>query len=207
MLSRLRAALPARWFPDAAPLLDGLLSGLGQVAASTYDLIQYARKQARIATASDLWLDLIARDCFGVRVQRRRGEADEPFRSRIERELLRPRATRTSLVAQVRDLTGFAPWIFEPSRPADTGAWGGPAGYGSAGGWGSLGLPFQLFVVARRPSGGGIASVPGYGAGGYRVVGSYASLEMLGGVTDAEIAATIAGVLPTAATAWTRITA
>ena len=207
MLRRLRAALPARWFPDVAPLLDGLLSGLAKIASGTFDLVQYAKRQARIATATDLWLDLIARDCFGIRLQRRAGETDEPFRARIRRELLRPRATRAALVAQVRDLTGFAPWVFEPSRPADTGAWNGPAGYGVAGGWGSLGLPFQVLIVARRPLGGGIADLPGYGAGGYAVAGAYGSLDMLGGITDADILATIAAVMPAAGTAWTRITA
>lgn len=208
MLARLRAALPARWFPDVAPLLDGVLSGLAQAAASGYGLVQYARQQARIATATDLWLDLIAADCFGPRLQRRAAEADAPFRARIQRELLRPRATRAALIAQVQDLTGAAPWVFEPSRPADTGVWGGWCGYGVAGGWGSLALPFQVFVVARRPLDGGIALLPGYDqGGGYGVAGAYASLAMLGGVTDADILATIAAVIPAAATAWTRITA
>lgn len=207
MLSRLRAALPARWFPDVAPLLDGLLSGLAQAGAATYGLVQYAHTQARIATATNLWLDLVAADFFGIRLQRRAGEADGPFRVRIQRELLRPRATRPALVAQLHDLTGRAPWIFEPSRPADTGVWGGWAGYGVAGGWGSLSLPFQLFVVARRPAGSGIPLVPGYGAGGYGVAGEYVALNMLSGVTDADIFATITAVMPAAATAWTRIAA
>ncbi len=212
MLSRLRAALPARWFPDVAPLLDGLLSGLAQAAATSYSLVQYARQQARITTATGLWLDLIATDCFGIRLQRRAGEADTPFRARIQLELLRPRATRAALSQQLLDLTGTAPWIFEPSRPADTGAWGGGsgglgvAGYGVAGGWGSLALPFQVFVVATRPPGAGIALVPGYGGGGYGVAGEYGSLTMLSGVTDADIAATIAAVMPAATVAWTRIT-
>jgi hypothetical protein len=207
MLSRLRAALPARWFPDVAPVLDGLLSGLAQAQASTFGLIAYARGQTRIATATDLWLDLIAQDCFGVRVQRRAAEADGPFRARIQRELLRPRATRAALAAQLLDLTGSTPWIFEPSRPADTGAWGGPAGYGVAGGWGNLAMPFQCLVVARRPLTGGIPLLPGYGSGGYRVAGAYASLAALAGVTDADIDATIAAVMPACGIAWTRITA
>jgi len=98
--------------------------------------------------------------------------------------------------------------VFEPSRPADTGAWSGPLGYGVAGGWGSLLLPFQCFVTAYRAQGSGIASTSGYGGPAGYSVGpiQYASLAMLTGqITDADITAAIAGVMPTAAIGWTRI--
>ena len=207
MVARLRAALPARWFPDSAPVLKGLLSGLAQSATAIFTLVAYARTQARIATATDLWLDLIAEDCFGPRLRRRGGEIDVIFRPRIQRELLRPRATRAALAAQVTDLTGLAPAVFEPARPADTGGYGVRAGYGNAGGWGSLSLPFQCFVVVHRPAGGGIPLIPGYGfVGGYGAACAYASADMLTGITDADIYATVAAVMPAAVTAWTRIT-
>lgn len=209
MVARLRAVLPARWFADDTPVLDGLLAGLGQAAATSYALLAYARTQTRMATASGLWLDLLAGDWFGNRLTRRGGEADTQLRARIRQELLRERGTRAALAAQVTQLVGKPPAIFEPARPADTGAWGMACGYGVAGGWGSLALPFQCFVTVRRPHGAGIAMVDGYcgSLGGYGIGAiEYASAGLLAGsVSDADIMAAIAGVMPTAAIAWTRI--
>ena len=91
----------------------------------------------------------------------------------------------------------------------DRGRAGGGLGYGSAGGWGSLNLPFQCFITAYRPIGQGISSVSGWNAhsGGYRVGAiEYASLDMVQGqVTDSDIYAAVANVLPVATTGWTRI--
>ena len=209
MVARLRAVLPARWFADDAPVLDGLLAGLGQAAARTYALLAYARAQTRMATASGLWLDLLVGDWFGSRLARRGGEADAPLRARIRQELLRERGTRAALVAQVTQLVGQPPTIFEPARPADTGAWGIACGYGVGGGWGSLALPFQCLVTVRRPPGAGVAVVDGYCGtlGGYGVGAiEYVSAgQLAGAVSDADIMAAIATVMPTAAIAWTRI--
>ncbi len=210
MLVRLKAVLPTRWFPDATPVLDGLLSGFGATASWLYGVLSTVRGQARIATASGAFLDMIATDFFGSALARRAGQGDTAFRDRIAAELLRERATRPALAAALLDLTGRAPVIFEPSRPADTGAWGVASGYGTAGGWGSLALPLQCFVTAYRPIGSGIAAVGGWGqnAGGYgHGAIEYATLAMLDGqVTDADITSVIAGVMPVAAIAWTRIT-
>lgn len=161
---RLRAALPLHWFADDAPVLGAVLSGFGAVWARIYDMLQTVRRQSRIGTADGAMLDMIAGDFFGTRLVRRAGQGDAAFRAAILRELLRERATRAGLVGALSDLTGNAPRIFEPSRPADTGAWGRAWGYGVAGGWGSLALPFQCFVQVRRPSGQGIAGVAGYEA-------------------------------------------
>jgi hypothetical protein len=210
MLRRIKAVLPARWFADASPVLDGLLNGLAAGWAWVYGLLGFVMAQTRIATATGVWLDMIARDCFGTRLARRGGQADDPFRTRIQRELLRERGTRGAISAVLRDLTGRAPVIFEPARIADTGAYGVATGYGAAGAWGSLSLPYQCFVTAFRPHGNGIAQVSGWGApaGGYGGGAlEYASLGMVQGqVTDADINAAIAGVLPVATIAWTRIT-
>ncbi len=79
-----------------------------------------------------------------------------------------------------------------------------------AGGWGNLGLPFQCFITAYRPAGIGIADVAGWGepVGGYgQGAIEYASLEMVQGqVTDADIYAAVAEVLPVATIGWTSIT-
>jgi hypothetical protein len=209
MLARLKSLLPLRWFPDATPVLDALLAGLSDGWAWLHSMLGYAKLQTRIATATDTFLDLVAQDCFGGALPRRLGEDDTTFRARIRRELLRDRATRAAMVAVLTDLTGRAPIIFEPARPADTGAWGIALGYGAAGGWGSLMLPFQSFVTAFRPLGSGVPLIAGWGspAGGYGAgAAAYASIAMVQSqVSDAEINAAIARTTPVAATAWTRI--
>lgn len=208
--ARLRGLLPARWFADTTPVLDGLLAGLAQGWAQVHGVIDYAARQTRITTATDGWLDRIARDYFSSRVRRRIREEDADFSARIRRELLRERGTRAAVLSSVTDLTGRAPIIFEPAHAADTGAWGGPAAYGMAGAWGSFAFPFQCFVTAFRPQGAGIAQIAGWnmpagGWGGGRI--EYASLAMVAGhVTDADIYAAVADVLPTATIAWTKIT-
>jgi hypothetical protein len=216
MLARLRTVLPTRWFPDSAPVLDGLLSGLASAWCWAHQQLQYVKAQTRIATATDVWLDIIANDYFGNRLARRAGQSDGAFRSRIQRELFRERGTRGAIVAVLHDLTGRAPLVFEPARSTDTGGYGslagagGGVGYGRAGGWGSLTLPFQCFITAYRPVGSGIATISGWGepAGGYgRGAIEYASLEMVQGqVTDADIYTAVASVLPVAVIGWTRIT-
>ena len=210
MLRRIKTVLPARWFADASPVLDGVLNGLAAGWAWVYGLLGFVVAQTRIATATGVWLDMIARDCFGTRLSRRGGQADDVFRARILRELLRERGTRGAISAVLQDLTGRTPVIFEPARIADTGAYDAGIGYGVAGAWGCLNLPYQCFVTAFRPHGNGIAQVSGWGApaGGYgRGALEYASLGMVQGqVTDADINAAVAGVLPVATIAWTRIT-
>ena len=211
MQARLRSLLPSRWFPDATPVLDGLLAGLANGWLHVHALVEYAARQTRIATATDGWLDMIARDFFGRRVRRRAREEDAIFSLRIRRELLRERGTRAAVSSVLTDLTGRAPDIFEPSRPADTGAWNGPLAYNTTGGWGSLNLPFQCFVTAYRTPASGIAQVTGWnqpaGAWGMGTI-EYASLSMIAGqVTDTDIYAAIADVMPAASIAWTRISA
>lgn len=214
MLSRLKATLPLGWFADSTPVLDSLLSGIAAAWSSFYAQVQTVRNQTRLSTASGFGLDLIANDFFGAGLTRG-GDTDEAFRSRIAKELLRPRGTRAALVSILTDRTGRPPLVFEPARPADTGAYvrasDPPAGlaYGEAGGWGSLMMPFQALVVAYRPEESGIPSASGWqcNGGGYGI-GSleYASLAMSKGqVSDASIFEAVASVLPVAATAWTRI--
>ena len=214
MKSRLLALLPLRWFPDATPVLTAVLSGLSDGWAWLHAMLGYVKLQTRIATATDTFLDLISQDFFGATLPRRFGETDTAFRARIERALFQPRATRPALIATLSTLTGRTPTVFEPARPADTGVWGQFLGYGVAGGWGSLRLPFQVFVTAFRPTTTGVPNVAGWGhapvsvaAGGWgggRI--EYGSLAMAQSqVPDADINAAIAAVVPVAVTAWTRI--
>ena len=205
MQLRLRRMLPARWWADEAPVLDGLLLGLGTALAAIYGLIAYVRQQTRLATATAPWLDLAMQDFLGGRLPRRPQETDDAFRVRLLAAMQRPRATRGAVEQAVLRVTGGTPWMFEPRRPADTGAWNlGCLGYGTAGGWGSLGLPAQVFVVVERPRGTGCALLAGYGTGG---IVTYAGLAQIGAqVPDAEIFAAIADAMPSGAVAWTRLT-
>jgi hypothetical protein len=214
MKARLSALLPLRWFPDATPVLSAALSGVSDGWAWLYSMLGYVKLQTRIATATDSFLDLISQDFLGATLPRRFGETDTSFRGRVQRELLRQRATRPALVNELVNLTGRTPVVFEPARPADTGGWGKVLGYGAAGGYGSLMLPFQVFVTAFRPLGTGVPRVAGYGhipvvaaAGGWGTgTIEYASLAMVESqVTDAEINQAISSTVPVAVTAWTRI--
>lgn len=214
---RLRAALPARWFPDESPVLDAVLNGLAASGAWLYALAQYAKRQARIASAQGIWLDIISTDFFAPgRMTRQLNETDAAFSARIRKEILRERATRHGVSQAVTDLTGITPRIFEPRNPSDTGGYNvGGVGYGVGGGYGDLQLPFQYFVVAFRPAGGGVANVAGYSnlrigvtssPGGYGAGGfEYASPSMIAGaVTDQQIYDTIAATTPAATIAWTQ---
>ncbi len=206
-VGRLKAVLPARWFGDTTPVLDGLLSGLAAAWSGLYGLLQGVAAQARIATASGIFLDMASADYFGGALPRAAGESDAAFSLRIYANLLAPRATRASVVAALTNLTGRAPVIFEPLNAADTGGYNsGWLGYGVAGGYGCAALPFQFFVTGYRPNAAPVSHAGGYGIGpgGYNTAPMfYANLENVGGaVTDSALYAAVASVLPTASIAW-----
>lgn len=215
MGARLRALLPRGWFADDAPILAALLAGLASVWSWSFGLLDYVGQQTRIATASGGWLDLIAEDYGGAGWSRQAGETDDAFRGRIGRNLLRPRATRQALIDNVTALTGRAPQIFEPAFPPDTGGLNGPGlGWNSQGGWGSLSLPYQCFVIAYRPHGGGIADIGGWGSadstfalGGWNTgaLGWGDAALIRGAVTDTQIFAAVADSVPAASIAWTAL--
>jgi len=211
ILARIKRVLPSTWFGSDSPLIDALLTGLAATSAFAYSLYQYAVLQTRILTATDGWLDMIAADFFGATLQRTTNQSDASFRARILIALFRERGTRAAIIKVLTDLTGRAPIIIEPQRPADTGAYRAPnSGYGVAGAYGSLQLPFQAFVQAYRPIGTGIPYVAGYGAspGGYSAPSraDYASLsDVLGAVTDADIQAAVDSVKPAATIIWLKI--
>lgn len=209
-LARLKGLLPP-WFGDASRLVDSVLSAFSTIQAFLYDAIQFTKLQTRIKTATGGWLDLIAADFFGSGAARSLGQSDTSFRSVIIANLLRERGTRRALSQVVTDITGAAPQIFEPERISDTGAYRAPnIGYGVAGRYGSMLLPFQTFVTAQRPIGSGIPLIAGYNipSGGYSTPSraAYASTSMiLDVVTDADIMSAIDGVKPAGTIVWVRI--
>jgi hypothetical protein len=162
-----------------------------------------------MATASGIFLDIASQDYLGGSLPRRAGEADAAYGARLRNNLLGPRATRASLVQAVTDLTGRAPSVLEPLNASDTGGYNVNLGYNTAGGYGSMNLPYQFFVKAYRPNNTPISNAGGYndGPGGYAHAPMfYADLtEFAGTVSDAEIYAAVAAVLPTSSIAWTHI--
>lgn len=227
MAARMAAVLPARWFPPLAeaPVLRGLLTGIGQAWAWCYAVLGRMRSEARIATASGVFLDMVALDFFGAALQRRASEGDDEFRLRLQRSLLRERATRAGVVAAVALEASGRATVFEPSRPGDTGGYGGTVncelgggfGYGVTGlAYGSLSIPFQIFVdVERAPDVGAFAGVAGYGGAllaegvpaGY---GSGRAAYGSGGLaalsaTEADVASAIANAVPVGTLAWMRV--
>ncbi len=209
MLARLKLTLPARWFGDTTPVLDAVLTGWAAAWTGLYALLANVRLQTRLATASGMFLDIAASDYFGISLPRRVAEADAAYSARIRGNLLMPRGTRAGLVDALVTVTGRTPIIFEPLNAKDTGGYNANIGYNVSGGYGSRELPFQLFVNAYRPNITPISNAGGYngGPGGYNRPGMfYADItDFSATISDAEIYATIAGVMPTASIAWTTI--
>lgn len=201
MLARLKAVLPARWFPDNTPVLDALLGGLASTAATLHGMIGYVRTQTRVASVSDNFLDLATMDYCANRVSRRALESDASLRPRLLREMIRERGTNAALVAAIQDVTGRTPAIFEPMAPGNTGGYGVACGYGAVGGYASLTMPFQCLVTAYRPF---AANAPAWTTGpgpGAPVAAALVPLP----VADADIYAAIAAVTPISAIAWTSL--
>lgn len=205
MVQRMRRVLPVEWFSDDAPILTGLLSGLGAVWASIYALIGGVGLMTRLATVNGPFLDLAALDYRATTLQRRAGESDTAFRGRLL-PIFVDKATRAAVIARLKALTGHTPTVFEPSRPADIGGYGVAMGYGAAGAYGSLSLPYQCFIQVDRPVGAGIPYVSGWGSsvGGWGV-GSieWGSLSQEAPhVSDADIYAAVADTIAAGTIAW-----
>ncbi|TBW32619.1 hypothetical protein EYW49_22025 [Siculibacillus lacustris] len=210
MLARLKSLLPGRWFAGIAPLRDAVLGALADQLAWAYGLFQWVITQSRISTATGAFLDLISFDFLGLGLRRRTGELDDVYRVRVLKEILRERATRAGMVAALTDLTGRAPVIFEPRRPADTGSYGlGGCAYGAIGGYGSVIMPTEYFMTAYRPATAGIPYVGGYGiAAAYTTPSAteYADITSAGAqIADAEIYETIEKTKALGTTAWVNI--
>lgn len=216
MSARLRAVLPAKWFPDDAPVLTGILDGLGAIWSTIWNLFSYVSSQRRISTATGINLDLIATDFLGNTLQRKQGESDTSYRGRLKASIFLESGTRSVLAAVLTSLTGSPPRIFEPRNASDTGGRGVPGSmaYGSAGAYGSYRLPFQCFVETTSPSVAGVGGVQGYGSPSappfFYVVGGYGagSIEYSSGPaavvtrSDQDVYEAINAVKPIATIVW-----
>jgi len=213
IFTRIKATYPANWYGNGAtPILDGVTSAYAWAGSFNYSQYAYSVLQTRIKTATDTFLDLIANDFFGNGLfPRQQGESDTSYRNRIITNLIRIRGTRGAIIQVLIDLTGRTPKIFEPARPADTGGYCiGGVGYGVAGGWGSLQMPYQALCIAYRPIGTGVPYVGGYGSS----VGAYSTPSQLEWtnisqvtvqVPDSQIYAAIDSVKCAGTAIWTQI--
>ena len=109
------------------------------------------------------------------------------MRSRLLAAMLRERGTRAGLVAAAA-AAGYLARVFEPGRPADTGAYGVAAGlaWSVAGGWGSLSMPLESLVTL-------IEVTP--------------TASVVGVAALAPVGAALAEALPAGGAAWVRVTA
>lgn len=207
MFSRLKSLLPRGWFPDSTPLLDGLLWGYAQALAWLYSLYLFAKAQTRIKSATGGWLDIAAQDFFGTGLVRYSGQGDDSYRNRIVINIFRERATRYGMQKMLTDLTGRAPLIVEPARPADVGCLGVTAALGVSM-LGSVVMPYQAFVTVYRPSTNGGSGWPGINTSAFGLAitsGLLPSTQLSPSVTDADIVAAIEATKPAATSIWYRI--
>jgi hypothetical protein len=161
--TRFAGLLPPSWFDEPTPVKDAVVAGFAGPLSWDYSLYVYTLLQARIKTATGVWLDRIAYDFCGTRLPRRAGESDTLYRARIIAEILRPRVTRAGISQALSDLTGKTPVIIEFWNTGDVGAWDiGNVGFDVAGMWGDTTYNNQIFVTAYRPEGEGFANVAGY---------------------------------------------
>lgn len=212
--NRINALLPTGWFTKGlVPIRDALVAGLAYLGSQIYSLIVYLRLQTRISTATDGFLELIALDYSGLNGLLRRGsQSDSSYRANILASILRPRNTRAAISAILLQLTGVAPIIFEPWRPADTGDYNDPAtlAYNTVGGYGSMNDPGQAFITAFLPPGNGVPAVAGYGipVGAYSTPSliEYASLALIAGsITLDDIYVAVNSVRPATRLLWVRL--
>jgi hypothetical protein len=209
MPGRIRGLLPPSWFPPGAtPVLDALLAGLGSPITFAYNLYSFVTAQARLSTSVGAFLDLFALDFFGANLPRRAGETDDSYLPRIQSELQRDRVTRAGIAKALTDLTGSAPTLIEPWNTGDCASVGVSFGAGIGFPVGSLSLPNQVFVTVHTPGYSGVPNVAGIGTGGGGVgVGALTPIGSTrsGGVSNAEIYATIVRNTAAGVRAWTRI--
>lgn len=229
VFARLKSALPSRWFgstADSVSVVDSLLAGIATGLSFVYSLYAYAKLQTRLLTATDGWLDMIAGDFFGSALQRKANQSDASFRANIIANMFRERGTRAAVVKVLTDITGRAPVIFEPNRPADVAIMGVPAAggqnymgiqtsmYTGPARMASMAVPFTALIIAYRAQvsggsdGGAFTRAPTQAALNTPLAKSYMnSLTFQNTVaTDADIYAAIDSVKPAGTIPWTAIT-
>lgn len=211
VVNRVNATLPPWFGQDVTPITTGVINAFAEAGKIIYGEYAYSVLQTRIKSATDTFLDLISQDFFGNQLPRFANESDSQFRNRILINLIRIRGTRQAIIQVLKDITGRTPKVFEPQRALDTGGYSlGGWGYGVAGGWGSLLMPYQALCIAYRPINKGVPYVGGYGTS----VGAYSTPSQLEWanfsqvevtVPDSMIYAAIDNVKSAGTVIWTQI--
>lgn len=212
ILRRIHQILPP-WFPaGASPNLDAVLGSATYAGSFVYGLIQFTRAQARLSTASGGWVDMTGYDYFQRSFVRPTGWTDAQYVAAIKQRLLNPNGTRPGMVSGVTALTGRAPTICEPWNPGDTMCWDTPQTGGwdvGPGRWADVVYNNQVFIIAYRSNTGGVANVGGWDTvqAGWDTPAAWEWADSLavGQVTDAQIYATIASLMPAGTIAWVAI--
>ena len=215
MQGRLQAQIPNGW--GSGPRWSALLGGISDALASIYAQITYAIAQSRIATATGVWLDLIASDFLGNTLVRASGQADTDFRAAIQREILRERVTRAGMSAAIKDLTGYTPAIFEPWNASDTGGMDlGGLGFDAGGAFGATDMTAQCLITVSQAASAGIPNVVGLladgsaGATGGLDVGAAELADIAQAqprITTSDIYGVINRTRPVGVTCWVGISA
>lgn len=228
IFSRLKSALPQRWFgstSDSMPVVDSILAGIGTGLTFIYSLYAYAKLQCRVRTASDGFLDLIAADFFGSAIQRKANQSDASFRAVILANLFAEKATRKSIVTVLTNLTGRAPVVLEPNRPTDIAIMGVPtvggqnymgiqtSMYTGPARMGSMAVPYTAMITAYRPqvtggsAGGAFMDAPTQAALNTPLAKSYMNslTFQTSGATDADIYQAVDQAKPAGTILWVAI--
>ena len=203
ILDRLASLIPPSWFSQANPNgkwqystnVGAVLAGLYNVNLWIYNLILLAKAQTRLLTSVGMFLDLWSYDRLGLAIQRKPGEGDTAWQTRVAKEVVRIRVSRSGMYQAMLDLTGHAPIIIEPWSTGDCGAWstgvGSSAlptpscwvtGVNAAGnavqgqyGWGTQVWSSVVLMIVTRPGIGlGVANMGGWSTG----VGSSATMTL-----------------------------
>lgn len=202
--NRIYGRLPTGWFPDdptQAPVISSIVAMIAYSASYIFARISYAENQARISTASGLFLDVIANEMLGpYNFPRRSNETDGNYRTRILTEILRTRGTRAAMVSALHDLTGYNPSIFQPVKDAqgwDNDFFDSPTML-----YGSYDQPYTAYIDVKLPPGTGITFDKSFDTGfwddGLLAYGDNSQLQSV--VGEQEVFNTIAATAPAGTT-------
>lgn len=146
IFKRLKSYIPP-WFNSSTPILDAVLKGAATGWSFVYGLYDYAKKQTRIKTSTDEFLDLEAQDFLGNQLQRYPEENDDSYRNRLLANIFPYPPTREGMKQALINLTGRAPIIYEPSADGcflNVNAFLNHGAYG-------FDQPYTAYIIAYRP--------------------------------------------------------